>query len=176
MDPKYLFLGDDNGTVYAMPLVEESVDYVLIVRLVIVYSSIMFAMSTLSKLLVCLCTFNNEDKQRIASLYDEVEQLKEAVDALNTDNDSLEHEVRELKVENGNLTADRDANERLIKKLQDEIKKLDHKVGVLEADAFQYEIELSEFYNAARRKRVLTPSTPPPVIRKRHRSESAESL
>lgn len=119
------------------------------------------------------CVLVSPDKLKINDLHDKVQELEEVLDAVTTDNDTLEHDNKDLQTENGLLIAERAAHERLIKKLQDEVQRMDHKIAGLESDAYAYEAELAEFYNAARRKRLLTPTnSPPPLIRKRHRSDS----
>lgn len=123
------------------------------------------------------CVLVNPDKLKINDLHDKIEELEEVLDTVTTDNDTLGEDNRDLKTENGFLIAERAAHERLIKKLQDEVQRMDHKIIGLESDAYAYEAELAEFYNTARRKRLLTPTnSPPPLIRKRHRSDSELDL
>jgi peptidoglycan hydrolase CwlO-like protein len=169
MDESLFFFKD-----YNMPTPDEvntKIDYMVCLTF-----TVGFWIGSIVTKLVNKCAMFNPDRKKIEDLYDTVEELEGALNTVTNDNESLEETVKKLNTVNGILIADEAAYERLIKKLQDEVQKLDHKNAGLESDACAYEVELAEFYNAARRKRLMTPSTSPAIIRKRHRTDNELDL
>jgi hypothetical protein len=117
-----------------------------------------------------LMCFRNSRK-KIDDLTDENESLTEA-------NGDLQTEVAELQYANDRLTADADANERLINRLKSEINsltykidKMDYQMAGLDSDNKSYMNELSEIRNIMRQRNN---NTPPPLIRKRQRGEDLD--
>ena len=99
------------------------------------------------------------------------------------DNEDLRSVIEDLKLENNDLTnqndrltVDASASERLIERLKTEINMLssrmrdmEYEIAGLDSDNKAYLNELSAIRDAVRHRNRDT--TPPPIIRKRHRDE-----
>lgn len=112
-----------------------------IVNLIAVCNHITFGyiIGMITMKLMNTCRVVNPDKQIIDQLHDTIESLSE-------DNE-------ELKIENDNLVADAEADQMLIDKLKNEVRKLSLKNIDLETQILDYESAMIDVCNTAIRNR-----------------------